>query len=71
MTLFDYAVLTIIGLSILVSVVRGFAREALSLLGWVIAFFAANALSGIAAEWLTPLIKDGAIRVFAAFVAVF
>jgi membrane protein required for colicin V production len=71
MTLFDYAVLTVIGLSIIVSVVRGFAREALSLLGWVIAFFAANALSGIAAEWLTPLIKDGAVRVFAAFVTIF
>lgn len=71
MTLFDYVVLTIIGVSIIVSVVRGFAREALSLLGWVIAFFAANALSGIAAEWLTPFIKDGAVRVFAAFVTIF
>lgn len=71
MTLFDYAVLTIISLSIIVSVVRGFAREALSLLGWVIAFFAANALSGIAAEWLAPFIQDGSVRVFAAFVSLF
>jgi membrane protein required for colicin V production len=71
MTAFDYAVLIIIGSSVLVSVIRGFTREALSLLGWVIAFFAANALSGIVAEWFAPLIRDGSMRVLAAFVAVF
>jgi membrane protein required for colicin V production len=71
MTAFDYAVLIIIGSSVLVSVVRGFTREALSLLGWVIAFFAANALSGVVAEWFAPIIKDGSLRVLAAFIAVF
>jgi membrane protein required for colicin V production len=71
MTAFDYAVLIIIGSSVLVSVVRGFTREALSLLGWVIAFFAANVLSGVVSEWFAPVIKDGSMRVLAAFVAVF
>lgn len=71
MTLFDYAVLIIIGFSVVVSVMRGFAREALALAGWVIAFLAASALSGIVAEWFAPLIKDGSVRVLTAFVAVF
>ena len=71
MTLFDYAVLIIIGSSVVVSVIRGFTREVLSLLGWVIAFLAANALSGVVAEWLAPFIKDGPVRALTAFVAVF
>ena len=71
MTAFDYAVLFIIGSSVLVSVIRGFTREALSLLGWVIAFFMASALSGVAAEWFAPMIKDGSLRVLAGFVTVF
>src|SRR5687768_6368839 len=71
MTAFDYAVLVIVGSSVLISVVRGFTREALSLLGWVIAFFLANALSGVVSEWFAPLIKDASLRVLAAFVAVF
>ena len=71
MTAFDYTVLVIIGLSVLVSVVRGFTREALSLAGWVIAFFAANALAGWVSEWFTPMINDASLRVFAGFVGVF
>ena len=42
MTLFDYAVLLIVGLSILLSVIRGLVREVLALLAWVVAFVAAN-----------------------------
>ena len=71
MTAFDYAVLVIIGSSVLISVVRGFTREALSLLGWVIAFLLANALSGVVAAWFEPLIKTDALRVLAAFVVIF
>jgi membrane protein required for colicin V production len=71
MTLFDYTVLFIIGSSVLVSVIRGFAREALALAAWVVAFFAANLLSGMVAGWLDPTIKDGSVRTFTAFVAVF
>ena len=71
MTAFDYAVLIIIASSVLVSVVRGFTREALSLAGWLIAFLAANALCGVVSVWFAPLVKDPSLRVFAAFVAVF
>ena len=37
----DYAILAIIGLSVLISIWRGFTKEALSLAGWIIAFIVA------------------------------
>ena len=58
MTLFDYAVLTIMGVSVLLSVIRGFVREVLALASWVIAFFAASLLSGKVAEWLVGTIEN-------------
>lgn len=55
----------------MVSVMRGLVREVLALAGWVIAFLAANALSGIVAEWFVSFIRDGSVRTLTAFVAVF
>jgi membrane protein required for colicin V production len=71
MTAFDYAVLIIIGSSVVLSVMRGFAREVLALAGWIIAFLTANALSGLVAEWFAPFIRDGSLRALTAFVSVF
>ena len=71
MTAFDYAVLLIIGSSVIVSVMRGLAREVLALAGWVIAFFAASALSGTVSNAFASVISDPSLRVFAAFVSVF
>jgi membrane protein required for colicin V production len=71
MTLFDYVVLTIVGASVVVSVMRGLAREVLALTGWVLAFVVANALSGAVAGWFTSVISDGSVRALTAFVAVF
>jgi membrane protein required for colicin V production len=70
MTAFDYAVLVIVGSSVVISVMRGFAREVLALAGWVIAFFAATALSGPVSSAFT-VVSDPSLRVLAAFVAVF
>jgi membrane protein required for colicin V production len=71
MTLFDYAVLTIMGVSVLLSVIRGFVREVLALASWVIAFFAASLLSGKVAEWLVGTITNDVGRMLVAFGAVF
>lgn len=38
----DYAILAIIGLSTLISLIRGFVKEAISLIIWVLAFFIAS-----------------------------
>jgi membrane protein required for colicin V production len=71
MTLFDYFVLMVIGVSVLLSVMRGFAREILALAAWVAAFAAANLLSAPVAASLEGLIENDALRLLAAFLAVF
>jgi membrane protein required for colicin V production len=53
-THFDWLAVVIVTLSGLLSLWRGFVREALSLLGWVIAFVIAN----LAAQHLADLIGD-------------
>jgi membrane protein required for colicin V production len=71
MTPFDYAVLLIVGASVLVSVMRGLVREVLSLLGWLIALVAAALASPTVSEWMTGTIANESLRVLGAFVAVF
>ena len=71
MTVFDYAVLLIVGASVLLSVMRGFVREVLALAAWLIAFVAASLLAGVVAGWIGPANADETWRALAAFVAVF
>jgi membrane protein required for colicin V production len=71
MTLFDYAVLAIIGLSILLSVMRGFLREVLALLAWVVGFWLATLYAGEMAQMLPAGIPTPQLRLLAGFVLVF
>ena len=71
MTLFDYAVLLIIGLSILLSVMRGMVREILALLSWVVAFLIANIYTVQFAPMLPKAIPGDSLRLLAAFVILF
>jgi membrane protein required for colicin V production len=71
MTSFDYAVLIIIGISIVVSMMRGAVREVLSIVGWVLAFYVARTF----ASQLTPLlpadIPTEPLKILAAFSILF
>ena len=71
MTLFDLAVIVIVGLSVLLSLIRGLVREVLALAAWVVAFLAANVLAGEVAPWLPDAIPTEALRLLAGFVMVF
>lgn len=71
MTVFDYAVLAIVGFSILLSVIRGLVREVLALLAWVFAFIAASLLASYTAALLPAEVKSEALRLLAGFTAVF
>lgn len=71
MTLFDYAVLAIVGVSVLLGVIRGFVREVIALASWVIAFVVAGVYGGAVALLLVQQIPDENWRVLAAVVAVF
>ena len=71
MTFFDYAALGIIGLSILLSILRGFLRETLSLAGWVAAFFVAKLYTLQLAPLLPQAIPGESLRLLAAFLILF
>ena len=71
MTVFDYAVLLIIGVSILLSVMRGFLREVMALLAWVVAFWVANLYTASFSPMLPASIPSPELRLLAAFAALF
>lgn len=64
----DYAILAIVGISTVISVRRGFVKEALSLAGWIAAFWVAIAFSGRGAALLEGYVTQPAWRVAIAFV---
>lgn len=71
MTAFDYAVLGIIGLSIVLSVWRGAVRELLALASWIVAFLAAQAYGAAVAAYMPAALENPSLRVLAGFVIVF
>jgi len=71
MTVFDYVFLAIIGLSVLISIMRGFVREVLSLAGWIIAFFIARTYCLELAALLPSAIPGEPLRILAAFLILF
>lgn len=71
MTLFDYGVLGILGLSVLLSMLHGFLRETLSLAGWVTAFFIAKWYTLALAPLLPQAIPGESLRLLAAFLILF
>lgn len=66
----DMTILAVILVSVVVSVLRGFVKEVLSLLAWVAAFWVAARFSSAAAAWLEPYVAVPAARLVIAFVAV-
>ena len=71
MTPFDYAVLLIVGVSVLLSVLRGMVREILALMSWFVAFWVANVYAGRLVPLLPDSIPNVSLRYLAAFVALF
>jgi len=63
----DWGVVSILGLSIVLSLWRGFVREAISLAGWVAAFVVANMYVGNLASFLTPWIDNVTGRYVASY----
>lgn len=63
----DYAVLAIIALSALVSLLRGFAREVLSLVTWIISFWVALNFSPRLAQLFAADIPVSPLRLALAF----
>ena len=71
MTSFDYAVLIIIGISIVVSMMRGAVREVLAIAGWLAAIFAAKTYAIELVPLLPADIPTEALKLLAAHIIVF
>ncbi len=71
MTSFDYTVLIIIGISIVISMMRGAVRELLSIAGWIAAFYVAKTYAIQLIPLLPEDIPSQQLRVLAAFVILF
>ena len=67
----DYAIILIVTVSILISLVRGFLREAISLATWVVAFWIAIRFTSVLALLLTPYIESSGLRSGFAFFVLF
>lgn len=63
----DYTILGVIGFSVIVSLTRGFVKEALSLATWIIAFWVAFKFVTPFSELLNSYIKSPSLRMLAAF----
>lgn len=68
MTSFDYIALLIIGISIVVSMMRGAVREVLAIVGWVVALYTARTYASQLVPLLPPDIPTEPLKVLAAFV---
>ena len=71
MTAFDYAVLAIVGLSVIFSVMRGMIKEVLSILGWVAAFYVGRTYTSQLLPMMPADIPSESLRILAAFLVLF
>ena len=71
MSWLDLVILGIIALSALISLIRGFVKESISLLSWIAAGIVAFRYFSAMAELLEPYLADPTIRSMAAFAVLF
>ncbi|NJD35559.1 MAG: CvpA family protein [Betaproteobacteria bacterium] len=71
MTVFDYAVLTVISVSVLLGWWRGVMSEILALAAWIVAFLVARSVAADVANLLGGQIAEAGLRLAVAYVLVF
>lgn len=71
LTVVDYIIIAILSLSTMISLIRGFVREALSVTAWIIALWVALTFSITFSNNLTPYIHNDSLRYGAAFFILF
>lgn len=69
----DVAILVLVALSAVISLMRGFVREALSLVAWILAFWVALTFASrlAATPWLSAQIDSPTARISTAFIVLF
>lgn len=67
----DFVILGIVAVSTVISLFRGFVKEAISLATWILAFWISLAYSGVAAAHLPFGLEDPTLRLGIAFAILF
>lgn len=67
----DYAILGVLLISSFISLIRGFVKEALSLTGWVLAFWISLSFAVPLSKLLASSMDDPTLRLIVAFVVLF
>lgn len=67
----DYTIIAFIGVSVLISLVRGFVREVMSLITWITAFLLAFNFANNVAYYFTDRVHSGTIRFAIGFGIIF
>lgn len=67
----DYTILVVMAFSVIISLIRGFVREAMSLVTWVAAFWIAFTFYAILASMLEGDIHSNNLRMIVAFAGLF
>ena len=67
----DYVILAVFAVSILIGLMRGFTREVLGIIGWVLALWVAFTFTHQTSEWLVTRIETPSVRRAAAFGGLF
>lgn len=67
----DWAIIAVLGASVLISVIRGFVREAMSLVVWAAALAVAMFFYQHLAQWLVDVIDTPSLRFVVAWLVLF
>jgi len=70
MTWFDYAVIAIVGLSVMLAVFRGVVRELAAIAGWAAAFILSGLFAHDLAQWL-PVALSPMLKAVIAYLVIF
>ena len=70
MTVFDWSIIGVVVVSMLIAFARGITRELIALLAWVLGFFAALAFSPLVGAMLPEFGGHPVVRYLVAFVAI-
>lgn len=71
MVWFDFVVIVVIVVSAIISVIRGFVREALSLLAWVLAIVASLKFTAQLSPWMAHKVGSDSGGAMLAFISIF
>ena len=66
----DYAIIVVIGLSVITGLFRGLIKELIALCVWILAFWLAMTYSSAIVPWLAPYIQDKTVQSVVAFILI-